>query len=91
MKSISIHGLDDKLDKRIKQKANKEGLSLNKTIKKLLEEALGINKKKKQCNNEEFLDFFGVWNARDEKAFDSATADFEKIDPGEFGDSILIF
>ena len=39
---MTIHGIDDHLEKMIRFKAEAEGLSLNKTIKKLLETALGI-------------------------------------------------
>ena len=35
MKSITIHGLDDPLDTLIREKAGKQNLSLNKTIKQL--------------------------------------------------------
>ena len=40
MKSITIHGIDDPLAKLIKSKVRSEGLSVNKTVKKLLEESL---------------------------------------------------
>ena len=36
MKSITIHELDDDLDALIRVRARREGLSLDKTIKKLL-------------------------------------------------------
>jgi len=42
MKSITIHGLDGPLDTLIREKARKQQLSLNKTIKLLLEESLGL-------------------------------------------------
>lgn len=41
MKSITIHGMDDEMDRQIREKAAAEGKSLNKTIKGLLEQALG--------------------------------------------------
>ena len=42
MKSITIHGIDDPLAGLIKSRAQSEGLSINKTVKKLLEESLGV-------------------------------------------------
>lgn len=42
MKSITIHGLDEPLWAMLKSVADAEGTSLNKTIKRLLEKALGI-------------------------------------------------
>jgi len=35
MKSITIHGLDEGLDKSIRDKARERGLSINKTLKEL--------------------------------------------------------
>ncbi|NQU64649.1 MAG: hypothetical protein HQ517_10260 [SAR324 cluster bacterium] len=60
MKSISIHGLDDVLDEMIKEKARKQGNSLNKTIKRLLEEAIGIKPKDTEERKQEYADLFGV-------------------------------
>jgi hypothetical protein len=85
MKSITIHGLDDMLDKQIRQNAKNQGISLNKAIKKLLEKALGINQNKKIDHKEEFMDLFGTWSEEDLKEFNTATSDFRKIDPGIWG------
>ena len=38
MKSITIHGLDDEMDEQIRNRAGAAGLSLNKTIKLLLQD-----------------------------------------------------
>ena len=80
MKSITIHNLDDPLERRIMERAKKDGKSLNKTIKTLLSEALGIRQKKKPDNREEFADLCGAWSKAEAKAFMKAAADFEKID-----------
>ncbi len=80
MKSISIHGLDDTLDGMIKEKALKQGLSINKTIKKLLEEALGIRPKDSSVKDQVFSDLFGIWNQDDLKDFEVSTSDFNQID-----------
>lgn len=79
MKSITIHGLDDPLDKLIRQKARDSGLSLNKTIKKLLRDSLGISDRKRD-NKQLFKDLVGVWSKKDLKEFEQNTKDFEKID-----------
>jgi len=80
MKSITIHGLDEGLDKLIRKRAKVHGNSLNKTIKRLLEEALGVRKKQSSNYRDEFLDLFGVWTKREVERFDSMMKDFEKID-----------
>lgn len=80
MKSITIHNLDDPLERLLEQRAKKEGQSLNKTIKALLAEALGIREKKKPDNRDEFVDLFGSWSQAEAKLFMKAVEDFEKID-----------
>jgi hypothetical protein len=80
MKSITIHGLNDQLDRLIRKRAQKKGLSLNKTIKQLLEISLGLQRKKTLDHREEFLDLFGTWNKNDQKKFIHLTKDFNKID-----------
>lgn len=78
MKSITIHGLDDYLDRKIKEKAEVEGISINKVIKKALEEAFG-NKKNSVDNKEEFMDLFKTWTQDEQIEFEKVVADFEKI------------
>lgn len=80
MKSITIHNLDDPLDTLIREKAKTEGLSLNRTIKKLLAEALGLSLKKGEGRGKDFLDLFGVWSNEEVKEFSKQVGDLEKID-----------
>ena len=42
MKSITIHGIDDITSRQLQIISERMGLSLNKTIKRILQEALGI-------------------------------------------------
>ncbi len=76
MKSITIHGMDDEMDRQIREKATAEGKSLNKTIKGLLEQALGGRRSRR----EEFADLFGCWSAADLAEFEEATKDLRQID-----------
>ncbi len=80
MKSITIHGLDETLDKLIRKRAKKQGSSLNKTIKRLLEESLGFHRKQNSDHRDDFLDLFGVWTKRESEQFMSQIKDLEKID-----------
>jgi DNA polymerase III delta subunit len=84
MKSMTIHGIDDQLAELIKSKANQEGLSINKTIKKLLETSLGIRPRPPQKNIDEFSEFCGVWDGRDLREFEEAISDTETVDPGDW-------
>ena len=80
MKSITINDLDHQLDKLIRKRARKDGKSLNKTIKSLLEESLGISKLQDYDHSEDFMDLFGTWSEGDKKTFDESINDLEKID-----------
>jgi hypothetical protein len=84
MKSITIHGLDAKLYERIKEKARRQGLSLNKTIKNLLAMSLGLREPGEGNHREDFTEFFGVWTEEDVKEFNYAVSDFEKVDAGDW-------
>ena len=74
MKSITVHGMDEELDRRLRDKAEAEGKSLNKTIKGLLEESLGVRPARNR--REEFRELFGSWSTEEREQFDRATEDF---------------
>ncbi len=80
MKSITIHDLGDELDHLIREKARKDQVSINKTVKRLLEQALGITGEENQKRKETFADLHGVWSEEDLAVFEKATTDFESID-----------
>lgn len=80
MKSITIHGIDDFLAQRIKAKADSEGLSVNKTVKKLLEISLGIKSKPEKSNLKDFKEFSGLWTDSDLKEFGENVTDIRVID-----------
>ena len=82
MKSITIHNLDEDLARNIRQKARRQGTSLNKTIKELLRESLGISGKKRAYAD--FSEFFGVWSKQEAKKIESALEDSERIDPEDW-------
>ena len=80
MKSITIHGIDDPLAELLKSKAQTEGLSINKTVKKLLEESLGVTPRAKDINRGDFEEFCGIWSDSDLAEFDENTKDLNKVD-----------
>jgi hypothetical protein len=77
MKSITIHGIDAVLDKKISEKSKEYGLSQNRTVKAILQKSLMEDKK--AAKRESFADLFGKW-AKDEKLlFEETIADLETI------------
>ncbi len=80
MKSITIHGIDDPLAELIKSRAQSEGLSINKTVKKLLEESLGVKPRKKGINRSDFEEFCGIWSDSELAEFEENTKDLRTVD-----------
>ena len=78
MKSITIHGIDTVLDKKITEKSKEFGLSQNRTVMTILQHSLLPDQKisKKQM----FSDLFGTWTENEKKAFDTSIADLETTD-----------
>ena len=79
MKSITIHGIDDPLAELIKSKAQSEGLSINKTVKKLLEESLGVKPRNKGKNRSDFEEFFGIWSELERIEFEDRTDELRNV------------
>ena len=80
MTTMTIRGLDDLTVKALKEKAKKEGSSVNAALVKLLQEELGIKKKKRTVVYNDLDHLAGTWSDKDYKEFLQATADFAKID-----------
>ncbi|MFH1980508.1 MAG: hypothetical protein ABIL58_01570 [Pseudomonadota bacterium] len=84
MKSMTIHGIDKQLADMIKARAVAEGLSINRTIKQILETALGIKPRPQDQNIDDFKEFCGVWGEADLKAFKERTADTRAVNPEDW-------
>jgi plasmid stability protein len=79
MSSLTIHNLDSDLEISLRKTAKENHESLNKTIQKLLRQALGLTNKPNDHKND-FKDLFGKWSKKDLKIFEDAISDFEQID-----------
>ena len=84
MSVITIHSLDKAVDRRIRDKARREGKSLNQTIKDMLAGSMGIGSSAPVSPRQEFDDFLGIWSGRDVEEFENATADHDRIDEADW-------
>ena len=84
LKSITIHALDDDTAELIRKKAEKEGISLNKTIKRLLRQALGLRESVQPDHREEFRDLFALWSDEEARELAKQVESFEKVDPSDW-------
>ena len=78
MKSLTIH-MDEALDRRVREKAASEGVSLNRTVTRVLRDALGLNPK---SNRAQFEDHIGVWSEEEKREFDALTR--RDVDPRDW-------
>ena len=80
MATITLHDIDDRISAALKEKARKEGTSVNALMLKLLKESLGIDKKKRSVVYDDLDHLAGTWSSKDAAEFERATAVFEKVD-----------
>ena len=84
MKSLTLHNMDDPLYELIKAKARSEGLSINKTVQKVLEESLGVRPAPEGAFRKDFVEFCGIWSDADASDLNERTRDLRQIDPEDW-------
>lgn len=84
MKSITIHGIDEITSQQLQKISSQMGLSLNKTIKKILQEALGIKPAEISSRRSDFEEFCGVWTNEDLQEFNKAVKPLRQINPEDW-------
>lgn len=80
MSTVTIRGLDDLTIKALKEKAKQEGTSVNATLVKLIQEELGLKKKKRMVVYNDLNHLAGTWSDKDYQEFQKNMEDFETID-----------
>ena len=80
MKSITIHGLDDHVAKMLKVKAKEKKESDNKTVKRMIEQALGVKAKEQGAHYKDSVEFCGTWSKEDLAEFEKNSAEIRKVD-----------
>lgn len=69
MKTLTIRGIDDELEKAIRDTARKKQESLNQTVLKLLKSSVGLSKSKAFPKYDDLNELAGTWTAKEETAF----------------------
>ena len=80
MTTMTLRGIDDRIAAVLKEKARKEGTSVNALMLRLLKESLGIEKKKRGVVYDDLDHLAGTWSKKDAAEFERATSVFEKVD-----------
>ncbi|KAF0221365.1 MAG: hypothetical protein FD174_503 [Geobacteraceae bacterium] len=80
MATMTLRGIDERIAAALKEKARKEGTSVNALMLRVLKESLGIEKKKRSVVYDDLDQLAGTWSKKDAAEFEQATAVFEKVD-----------
>ena len=80
MGEMTLRGVDDRMAKALKEKAKKDGNSVNATLIKILRESLGMEKKKRNIVYDDLDHLAGTWTNKDYREFSKKIADFEMVD-----------
>jgi hypothetical protein len=83
MKSITVHGLEDKIYEMIRKRAKSEGRSVNKVVKELIARALGLEGNRTD-NTEDFANLCGVWTEEEAREFREVIGVMARVDPEEW-------
>ena len=80
MVQLTVRGVPPELDKRLRAEARRRGLSLNRTVIRLLAEATGQADKPRDLPNLDFEEFFGTWTAEEAAEFDARLREMRQVD-----------
>ena len=81
MKAITLRDVPAELARLIRRKAEKEGLSLNKTVVRLLEESTGLRQNKQRKLYDDLDGLAGSWTRREATEFERALKKQRAIEP----------
>ena len=80
MAIITLRRVDDVTARTLKERARKEGLSVNSFLLQLVRDSLKIGKKKRAVVYHDLEHLAGTWDMNDLAEFERNTAIFERID-----------
>jgi hypothetical protein len=72
MSSLTIHALDETLDQRLNEEAQRKKKSKNQLVKELLAHSLGMPEAGRYADD--YREFCGAWTAAECEAFESSQA-----------------
>jgi hypothetical protein len=85
MTAITLRNIPLKLQEAIQRRAGADGLSLNKTVLRMLEEAAGQRTSSRRELHHDLDHLAGTWSDEEAESFDAALAEQRRIDPELWG------
>lgn len=80
MSTMTLRGIDEQIALALKERAQKENISVNTVMLKIIKEALGLDKKKRNIQYDDLDYLAGTWSVQDAAEFENAIAVFGTID-----------
>jgi hypothetical protein len=80
MTTMTLRGIDEPLAQTLKELARSQGVSLNTLTLRMIREATGIDKMKRNLVYHDLDSLAGTWSEEDEDAFKAATRSLETVD-----------
>lgn len=80
MKAVTLRNLPPQLDRTIRQRAKKKGVSVNKAVISLLQDHLGESERKPARRYHDLDELAGSWTKQEAEAFDRALAKQRGVD-----------
>jgi hypothetical protein len=86
MKAITVRNLPPNVTKAIREKAKREGLSLNRTVAKLLAQATGHAEPGRASSlvQDDLDEFSGVWTKQEAEEFDASLKEQRSVNPEDW-------
>lgn len=81
MKAITLRNFPASLDRTIRQRAKKKGVSVNIVVISLLQDHLGESEMQPVCRYHDLDGFAGSWSKQETEAFEETLAQQRAIDP----------
>ena len=81
MKAVTLRNLPSSLDRTIRQRAKKKGVSVNKVVISLLLDHLGKSERKPVRRYHDLDKLAGSWSKQEAEAFDQTLAKQRGVDP----------
>ena len=80
MATMTLRGIDDQTAQALKERASRDGVSVNAVTLRLLRETLGLEKRRRSVTYSDLDHLAGTWSREEEAEFNRNTAIFEQVD-----------
>ena len=82
MYQLTIRGFDEELERRVRQLASREGISLNRAVMRLLRRGAGLGERKDapETVGDSLDHLIGTWAVEEAAEINRALEDFSRID-----------